>query len=131
MAQIRLVVLLSWCLLPTIPALAQHMNEQDSPCAKVATTTDLVACLEKARAVADAELNSLYGTIRAKLNASDAERLTNTERLWIQYRDANCVAERALYEGGTASSPAYLGCLEAMTRERTRELRITYTVRLK
>jgi uncharacterized protein YecT (DUF1311 family) len=131
MAQIRLIVLLSCCLLPTIRARAQHMNEQDSPCAKVATTIDLVACLEKARAVADAELNSLYGTIRTKLTPSDAERLTNTERMWIQYRDANCVAERALYEGGTASSPAYLGCLEAMTRERTKELRITYTVRLK
>jgi uncharacterized protein YecT (DUF1311 family) len=131
MAQVRFLVLLSWCSLLTIPAFAQHMNEQDSPCAKVVVTTDLVACLEKARVSADMELNSLYGTIRTKLNVSDAEHLTMTERLWIQYRDANCDAERSLYEGGTASSPAYLGCVEAMTRERTKELRITYAVRLK
>jgi uncharacterized protein YecT (DUF1311 family) len=131
MAQVRLLVLLSWCLLPTIPAFAQHVNEQDSPCAKVVVTTDLVACLEKARASADVELKSLYGTIRTMLNANDSEHLTMAERLWIQYRDANCDAERSLYERGTASSPAYLGCVEAMTRERTKELRITYAVRLK
>jgi uncharacterized protein YecT (DUF1311 family) len=131
MAQIRHVLFFAWCLLPAIPAVAQHMNEQNSPCAKAVITSDLVACFEKARTAADAELNSLYATIRTKLNGSDAARLTTAERLWIQYRDANCAAERALYEGGTASSPAYLGCLEAMTRERTKELRITYSVRLK
>jgi uncharacterized protein YecT (DUF1311 family) len=54
-----------------------------------------------------------------------------TQRLWIQYRDANCTAERDLYDGGTAASPAYLACLEAMTRARTRELAVTYAVKLK
>lgn len=49
----------------------------------------------------------------------------------MQYRDANCEAERDLYDGGTATSPVYLGCLDAMTRARTKELAITYAVRLK
>jgi uncharacterized protein YecT (DUF1311 family) len=40
-------------------------------------------------------------------------------------------AERDLYQGGTAASPAYLACLEAMTRARTRELSIMYVVKLK
>lgn len=44
---------------------------------------------------------------------------------------SNCSAERDLYEGGTAASPAYLGCLEAMTRARTKELAVTYAVKLK
>ena len=53
------------------------------------------------------------------------------QRLWIQYRDATCSAERDLYEGGTAAAPAYLAWLEAMTRARTKELVITYAVKLK
>ena len=125
------VVLLSLCSLAIVPSFAQHMNEKDSPCVNVVVTTELVACLSKERVSSDTALNSLYETIQKRLSGSDAARLTTTERLWIQYRDANCSAERSLYEGGTASSPVYLSCLEAMTRERTKELRITYTVRLK
>jgi uncharacterized protein YecT (DUF1311 family) len=107
------------------------MNEPDSPCAGVSVTTDLVDCLSKAKDTADAQLNSVYKDLRKKLDASDAKRLIETERSWITYRDANCSAERALYDGGTGAFPAYLACLESMTRARTKELKITYAVKLK
>ncbi len=112
-------------------ARAQQMNEPDSPCAGVVVTSDLVDCLSKARVSSEAKMNSLYQEITRKLNGSEVAQLANTQRLWIKYRDANCSAERSLYEPGTAASPAYLGCLEALTRERIKELRVTYTVRLK
>ena len=131
MLQVRLIVLFSISFLAVTSSRAQHMNEPDSPCAGVVVTSDLVACLRKARASSDAEMNSLYQKIRNRLDASEAEQLTKTQRLWIKYRDANCSAERSVYEPGTAALPAYPACLEAMTRERTKELRVTYTVRLK
>src|SRR5258706_10094828 len=114
------LVLLSLSLLVTFPSHAQHMNAPDSPCAQVVVTSYLVDCLSKARASSDTELNSLYQRVRARLDASEVRQLTETQRLWIQYRDANCAAERSLYEGGTASNPAYIWCLEAMTRARTK-----------
>jgi uncharacterized protein YecT (DUF1311 family) len=114
-----------------IPARAQHMNEKDSPCADVVQTAELAHCLSKARDSSDDKLNSLYKSLRKKLDTSDAERLTAAQRLWIQYRDANCSAEQKLYDGGTASSSAYLACLEAMTRMRTKELQVTYAVKFK
>jgi uncharacterized protein YecT (DUF1311 family) len=117
--------------LTLIPSNAQHMNEPDSPCAKITITTDLASCLSKARASSDAELNSLYRDIRKRLDRDELTALTQTQRLWIQYRDANCSAERALYGTGTGAAPAYLSCLEAMTRARTKELQVTYKVRLK
>src|ERR1700731_1387838 len=89
-----------------IPLLAQHMNEKDSPCADVVVTVDLVNCLAKARDAADAQLNALYKRIQATLDATEVQQLATAERLWIQYRDANCIAERDLYGGGTASGPA-------------------------
>ena len=131
MLQLHVFVSFSFLLIAIAPCPAQHMNEKDSPCTGVAITTDLVDCLSKARDSSDAKLNSLYQSIHKKLDVSDARRLTETQRLWIKYRDANCSAERALYDGGTGAFPAYLGCLEAMTRERTKELQVTYTLTLK
>ena len=126
-----LVILIAAMLAAKLPARAQHMNQKDSPCADVVVTVDLANCLVKARNAADARLNATYEQLRGKFDIADAQRLVAAQRLWIQYRDANCVAERALYEGGTASPPAYLACLEAMARARTKELTVTYAVRLK
>ena len=113
------------------PSHAQHMNEPDSPCAKAVVTVELAACLEKARASSDAELNAVYSDIRKRLDETEARQLVGTQRFWIQYRDANCEAERDLYGNGTGRGPAYLACLEAMTRLRAKELRVTYRIRLK
>ena len=93
-----------------LPARAQHMNQKDSPCADVIVTVDLANCLVKAHA-ADAKLNATYEQLRGKFDIADAQRLVAAQRLWIQYRDANCVAERALYEGGTASTSRLPGLL--------------------
>jgi len=131
MRPVSLSVLFTVSLFASVHARAQHMNEKDSPCADVVVTVDLANCLSKARDSSDANLNSLYKGIRKKLDPSDAERLIAAQRLWIQYRDANCSAERELYNGGTASNPAYLACLEAMTRARAKELEVTYAVILK
>jgi uncharacterized protein YecT (DUF1311 family) len=124
-------LLLSFLLATTPRSFSQHMNLPDSPCANVVSTSDSVERLSKARVSSEAKLDSLYREIQSKLEADEAKSLLATEKLWIQYRDANCEAERNLYGIGTAAGPAYIACLEAMTRERTRELRITYAVRLK
>jgi uncharacterized protein YecT (DUF1311 family) len=115
----------------TVPAYGQHMNEKASPCANVVATAELSNCFFGARLTADVKLESVYKKIRSRLGADDATSLTKTQRLWFRYRDANCSAERNLYEGGTAKAPVYYACLESMTRGRTRELQVTYAVRLK
>ena len=127
---LHLGIFLTAALLST-PSYGQHMNEKDSPCANVVVTAELTKCLSDARDTADAKLNSVYKEIRSRLEGSDAESLTKTQRIWIQYRDANCSAERDLYEGGTAKYAVYFACLESLTRGRIRELQVTYAVRLK
>jgi uncharacterized protein YecT (DUF1311 family) len=131
MPQIRLIVLLVLSSLAVAPSFAQHMNDKASPCPDAVTTLDMAKCFSNAKDAADSELNAVYQRIREKLETDDIKRLTVAQRFWIQYRDANCSAERALYDGGTAAGPVYLACLEAMTRARTTELRLTYAVRLK
>src|SRR5260370_13755073 len=130
MPPVLVSVLFAVSLLASIPARAQHMNEKDSPCADVVVTVDLANCLSKARDSSDAKLNSLYKDLRKGLDVSDPERLVVAQRLCIQYRDANCSAERKLYERGTASAPPYLACLEAITRAPTTQLQVTYALLL-
>ncbi len=78
-----------------VPCPAQHMNERDSPCAGGVITGDLAACLSKAKDTADARLNSVYQSIKRELEGQDADRLVETQRIWIKDRNSNCAAERA------------------------------------
>src|SRR5215469_8288449 len=79
---------------------AQHMNEKDSPCPNAVTTFDMAQCFSKAKASSDEQLNVVYKEVLSKLDGDDADRLTKVQRLWTEYREANCSAERALYQGG-------------------------------
>jgi uncharacterized protein YecT (DUF1311 family) len=76
---------------------AQHMNEKDSPCPNAVTTLDMARCFSKAKASSDEKLTALYKKVLSKLDGDDAERLKNAQRLWAEYREANCSSERALY----------------------------------
>ena len=102
-------------------AFGQHMNEKDSPCASVVITSNLTTCLSDAQKTADGEMNLLYSDIRRRVNSrrDDLQRLVDAQRAWLKYRDASCAAERDLYNGGTARWPAFYGCIEALTRQRT------------
>ncbi len=112
------------------PAIAQHMNASDSQCRNSGTTVAMVNCLAKAGKESDAELNQVYGRIMKVLDAGERQQLQKSERLWIAYREAACLAERGLFEGGTGANPAYLACVDAETRHHLSDLQVTYRLRL-
>ncbi len=105
---------------------AQHMNSADAPCRNVAVTLAMENCFDKAYKTADSGMNQMYSQISKVLQPDDMQRLKVAQRLWIQFRDATCTAESDLYNGGTASAPAWSACLEELTRQRTADLRTTY-----
>jgi uncharacterized protein YecT (DUF1311 family) len=122
----------SWLLLLTAficcgsVARAQHMNSAGAPCLNVAITIAMENCFDKAYKAADSGLNQMYIQISRVLQPDDLQRLKVAQRLWIQFRDATCTAESNLYNGGTASAPAYSACLEEETRQRTADLTAIY-----
>ena len=130
-ALVVFAVLLVGVLFLAVPARAQHLSESNFPCPKVNVAAELANCLSDARKQSDAKLDAVYDDLRRRLDHADGERLAAAQRMWIRYRRSNCLAERDLYEGGSASYPAYVACLEAMTRARTEELEITYAFKLK
>ena len=78
----------------------------------------------------DRDLNLVYNKIRRVLSPTEQGELPGAERLWIQFRDANCAAERGLYNGGSVAPTVYAACLAADTRQRTAELNVMYDWRL-
>ena len=109
---------------------AQHMNAKDGPCQMPSSGADETQCFIDASEKADLELNQLYKRVQIALQGDDLARLKSAQRLWIQFRDANCEAEHGLYTGGSAAPMVQFACLEAVTRHRTEELRVMYAWRL-
>jgi uncharacterized protein YecT (DUF1311 family) len=107
----------------------QHMNAKDAPCQNGPGAAETQCFIEEAHR-ADVELNLQYNRIHQILSPAEQRQLQAAQRLWIQFRDANCAAERDLYGGGSAASMAYQACIAADTRQRTAELNVMYGWRL-
>jgi uncharacterized protein YecT (DUF1311 family) len=48
--------------------------------------------------------------------------LVTAQRLWVQFRDAGCVAQESVYEGGTVHTAIYLQCIRDHTQQRIKDL---------
>jgi uncharacterized protein YecT (DUF1311 family) len=64
------------------------------------------------------------------VDGNELVKLKVAQRLWIEFREANCSAEQELYSNGSAASMVKFACLEALTRHRTEELNVMYGWRL-
>lgn len=109
---------------------AQHMNAKDGPCQGPSSGAGETACFADALKKSDSQLNQMYQRVQGVVDGDGLVKLRSAQRLWIQFRDANCEAEHELYSGGSAAPMVKLACLEAVTRHRTEELRVMYGWRL-
>lgn len=85
-------------------------------------TIDMLSCISEELQVQDAMLNDAYKNLRAQLSPERKQQLTATQRLWIQYRDANCDFY-ADPDGGTFATVAANDCFLRETAERAEELK--------
>lgn len=106
--------------------MAQHMNAKDAPCQRAGSGAAETQCFIEESQSADKELNSFLAKVQKVLDADEQSRLHLAQRSWAQYRQANCEAERALYNGGSAAAMTYYACLAADTRQRISELNTMY-----
>ncbi|MFL6585366.1 MAG: lysozyme inhibitor LprI family protein [Luteimonas sp.] len=84
-------------------------------------TARMLDCIGNETKLQDARLNAEYRGTLAAVSAGQQSRLRAAQRLWIQYRDANCRL-RADPDGGTLASVAAADCVRMMTTERASEL---------
>lgn len=110
-------VLLSLALL----APAAFAGDQGDPAQSCdGSTADMVECLKAKTAEWDKRMTIAYEKAMKDAIPQQHDQLRAAQRLWIQYRDANC-----LYYGlgeGTIARIDAGECLRSMTEARAREL---------
>ena len=120
-------ILVLFCFLLGLAALAQKRRAQRLPCEKTAATQlEMNNCAHQEYVKADAEMNRVYKQLISVLaadQAKDQTKLREAQRAWVKYRDANCESESSLNEGGTIYPMVYDMCLASMTEERTKRLK--------
>ena len=105
---------------------AQHMNAPDSPCQNMSSASDETACFVRVAVAKDKELNRIYGVVLTVVSGEETRKLDASQRLWIRFLAVTCRAEQELYRGGSAAPMVYFACLEAVTRNRSAELKTMY-----
>lgn len=87
------------------------------------STVEIVDCISARTKSWDGALNAAYKSAMAGADPAQREPLRAAQRLWIQYRDANCRFYRS-GEGSIRQVEA-AECLRSMTEARARELQQT------
>ncbi len=102
------------------PAAAQMYGPGYQDCGTRDTTVQIVECINSNAKTWDRRLNTAYKALQQRIDPSQAQPLKSAQRLWIQYRDANC-GFYASADGSIRQVEA-AECLRAMTQQRTCEL---------
>jgi uncharacterized protein YecT (DUF1311 family) len=87
------------------------------------TTMEVDACVSAEFEQADAVLNRYYAVAlrqaRTAGDAATATGLTQAERSWLAYRNAECDAAAEVYRGGTIATSVSITCRTRLTHLRT------------
>lgn len=84
-------------------------------------TSKIIACANEEYELQDKRLNVAYQILKANSSQGQKDKLKKAQRLWIQYRDANC----AFYldpEGGSLARILSNDCMVEETAKRAKEL---------
>jgi uncharacterized protein YecT (DUF1311 family) len=113
----RLKTIFALCL----SASAAHAGDQSDPGESCdGSTPEMVACLNGQTAQWDKRMTVAYQRAMKESEAGQREQLRAAQRLWIQYRDANCLYY-SMGQGSIARIDA-AECMRSMTEARAREL---------
>jgi uncharacterized protein YecT (DUF1311 family) len=109
----------------SIPSYARQKEQPEGKCC--CTTYDTGQCLVAVKGIVDAEVNDTYEKALKRWNQpTDSDKLKEAQRLWLNYRDANCEAEEATYNRGTMGPNAWALCRIRLTRQRIEEMKLIY-----
>jgi uncharacterized protein YecT (DUF1311 family) len=101
-----------------VSAFAGDPGDPDATCD--GSTYEMVECLKAKTAFWDKRMTAAYQATMKDAAPKQRDQLRAAQRLWIQYRDANC-----LYYGmgeGTIARIEAGECMRKMTEDRAREL---------
>ena len=88
-------------------------------------TVEMLNCVDEELITQDTRLNGAYKKLTKRVTAARKIQLVAAQRLWVQYRDANCQFYHDP-EGGTAATIAGSECVLSQTAMRAKELENLY-----
>jgi uncharacterized protein YecT (DUF1311 family) len=107
-------------LLVALPAAADMFGPDYKPCGDQPNTLATVDCLAAKTKSWDERLNTAYKNLAQRIDAGQRDPLKAAQRLWIQYRDANCRFYGS--QEGSIRQIQAAECLRAMTQDPALEL---------
>jgi uncharacterized protein YecT (DUF1311 family) len=107
-------------LMATLPVEAEMFGPGFQPCGENTSTLAVVECVQAKTALADQRLHAAYKSLQARVDPAQRQALLSAQRLWVQYRDANC----GFYgtQDGSIRQVQAAECIRSMTEDRAREL---------
>ena len=107
-------------LMATLPVEAEMFGSGFQPCGEKTSTLAVVECVQAKTALADQRLNAAYKALQARVDPAQRQPLLSAQRLWVQYRDANC----GFYgtQDGSIRQVQGVECMRSMTEDWAREL---------
>src|SRR3546814_18076163 len=72
------------------PAAEGMFGPECGTCGDQPTTLATVECLDAKTTLSDRRLNTAYKALQQRIEPAQRQPLLTAQRLWIQYRDANC-----------------------------------------
>jgi uncharacterized protein YecT (DUF1311 family) len=89
-----------------LPAEAEMFGPGFQPCGQKTSTLEVVQCVLAKTNSADRRLNAAYKALQARIEANQCQPLLAAQRLWVQYRDANCAfTGRGMDQSGRCRQP--------------------------
>lgn len=101
---------------PYTPALRTCLEKPENQ-----GTMGMVDCMGAETQIWDRRLNREYQATLRSLESETQARLRAAQRLWVQFRDANCLTYRTL-TGGSMDALSAADCMMRMTALRALEL---------
>ena len=116
----RILFVLVLVSIAAVPAEAEMFGPGFQPCGDKTSTLAVVECVQAKTNVADQRLNAAYKALQARIDAAQRQPLLAAQRLWVQYRDANC----GFYgvQDGSIRQVQAAEYIRSMTEDRAREL---------
>lgn len=109
-------------ILITVSFSALAVEDTAPQCKSDGNQLEMNACAIRDYKTSDSNLNVKYQEIMSQLSASEQKALRLKQRKWLKQRDPKCKLEAKESEGGSIWTVIFMGCLQTVTEQRTKEL---------
>ena len=117
----RFLLAAAFCIVFTAAGSATELfGDGFAPCGEQKTTLDTVDCVDAKTKLLDQRMSKALAAKLKLVDPPQVEPLRRSQRVWVQYRDANCAFYGA--GGGTVNRVQAAECARAMTQDRAEEL---------